>query len=93
MCLVLTISQLYLMDVVLGNQFLHLGKHLFTYSDLTVALNRVFPIGEVSLSLAGTVRLSLVICYSCWLRHVFLWPRSGGDPSVRPLHSAHQHRQ
>ena len=47
LCLVLTIIQLYLMDVVLGNQFLHLGMHIFNSQELSVALYDVFPIGEV----------------------------------------------
>jgi len=44
MCLVLTILQLYLMDVVLGNQFLNLGKYIFNPQELSVALYSVFPI-------------------------------------------------
>ena len=47
LCLVLTVTQLYLMDVVLGYQFLHLGKHIFTLQELDEALYRVFPIGDV----------------------------------------------
>jgi hypothetical protein len=43
-CLVLSITQLYLMDVVMGYQFLHLGKHIFTLEQLSLALNKVFPI-------------------------------------------------
>ena len=47
LCLVLTVTQLYLMDVVLGYQFLHLGKHIFNFQELDEALYRVFPIGDV----------------------------------------------
>ena len=47
MCLVLSITQLYLMDVVMGYQFLHLGKHIFNFQELDEALYRVFPIGDV----------------------------------------------
>lgn len=43
-CLVLSIAQLYLMDVVMGYQFLNLGKHIFTLDQLSKALNKVFPI-------------------------------------------------
>ena len=46
LCLVLSMTQLYLMDVVMGYQFLHLGKHIFTWDQLSVALNQVFPIGD-----------------------------------------------
>ena len=48
LCLVLSMTQLYLMDVVMGYQFLHLGKHIFTWDQLSVALNQVFPIGDAA---------------------------------------------
>ena len=31
----------------MGNQFLHLGKHIFNFQELSVALYTVFPIGKV----------------------------------------------
>ena len=45
LCLILTICQLYFMDLVLGNQFLHLGTHILSWEQLSVAMNRVFPLG------------------------------------------------
>ena len=47
LCVILTVLQLYLMDVVMGNQFLHLGRHIFNFQELSVALYTVFPIGKV----------------------------------------------
>merc|ERR1712126_482567 len=44
LCLILTICQLYVMDLVLGNQFLHLGTHILSWEQLSAALNRVFPL-------------------------------------------------
>jgi len=44
LCLILTICQLYFMDLVLGNQFLHLGTHILSWEQLSVAMNRVFPL-------------------------------------------------
>jgi len=44
LCLILTICQLYVMDLVLGNQFLHLGTHILSWEQLSVAMNRVFPL-------------------------------------------------
>ena len=45
LCLILTICQLYFMDLVLGNQFLHLGTHILSWEQLLVAMNKVFPLG------------------------------------------------
>jgi len=44
MCLIFTIIQLYLIDIVLGNQFLHLGTNLLDWYELDIALEKVFPI-------------------------------------------------
>jgi len=44
MCLILSICQLYLMDLVLGNQFLHLGTHILSFEQLSFAMNKLFPI-------------------------------------------------
>ena len=48
LCLILTICQLYVMDLVLDNQFLHLGAHILSLEQLSVALNRVFPLGKIN---------------------------------------------
>ena len=37
LCLILTICQLYIMDLVLGNQFLHLGTHILSLEELSAA--------------------------------------------------------
>merc|ERR1719394_1277912 len=44
MCLILSICQLYLMDLVLGNQFLHLGTHILSFEQLSFAMNKLFPL-------------------------------------------------
>jgi len=45
LCLILTIVQLYLMDIILDNQFLHLGTNIWTsWSVLDRALETIFPI-------------------------------------------------
>ena len=50
LCLVLTIGQLYLMDIVLGHQFLHLGTHVLDWDAMDKAMEVVFPLGNVECS-------------------------------------------
>ena len=57
MCLILTICQLYLMDLVLGNQFLHLGTHILSFEQLSFAMNKLFPLGKI-------LKLSRLYCIS-----------------------------
>ena len=42
-CLILTIAQMYLMDLVLGRQLLSLGKDIHEYEVFLQILNKVFP--------------------------------------------------
>ena len=44
LCLVLTIAQLYLMDIVLGHQFLQLGTHVLDWDAMDKAMEVVFPL-------------------------------------------------
>ena len=50
LCLVFTISQLYIMDLVLGHQFLHLGTHVLDWDAMDKAMEVVFPLGNVECS-------------------------------------------
>ena len=46
LCLVLTVIQLFLMDFILGNQFLHhFGSHIVNLEQLGRGLEKVFPLG------------------------------------------------
>jgi len=42
-CLILTIAQMYFMDLVLGGQFLSLGNDIHQYEVFLQSLNKVFP--------------------------------------------------
>ena len=48
LCLVLTIGQLYLMDIILDNQFLTLGTNIWvSWDHLVRAMETIFPIGTL----------------------------------------------
>ena len=42
-CFILTIAQMYSMDLVLGGQFLSLGNNIHVYEVFLQSLNKVFP--------------------------------------------------
>jgi len=42
-CLVLTVGQMYTMDIILGNHFLQLGTHIFNLELIKHSLTKVFP--------------------------------------------------
>ena len=42
-CLVLTVAQMYAMDLVLGNEYLSLGNNLLSLELINQALTKVFP--------------------------------------------------
>ena len=44
--LLLSICQMYFMDLVLSNEFLHLGSHITNWEDLNFALEALFPLGK-----------------------------------------------
>jgi len=44
LCLLFSICQMYFMDIVLNNQFLHLGSHIQNWDQLNIALNTLFPL-------------------------------------------------
>ena len=44
--LLLSICQMYFMDRVLSNEFLHLGSHITNWEDLNFALEALFPLGK-----------------------------------------------
>jgi len=46
-CLVLTVTQMYAMDLVLGNKFLQLGTNILQWKELPTALETVFPLKVV----------------------------------------------
>ena len=46
LCLLFSICQMYFMDIVLNNQFLHLGSHIQNWEQLNIALNTLFPLGK-----------------------------------------------
>jgi len=44
LCLLFSICQMYFMDIVLSNQFLHIGNHIMNWEQLNIALDTIFPL-------------------------------------------------
>ena len=46
LCLLFSICQMYFMDIVLSNLFLHIGNHIQNWEQLNIALDTIFPLGK-----------------------------------------------